>query len=314
MSRRASHRRFPHRRVLGLLAALVPLILAGTVDAAPTLGFLETWPGTSVQAWGGSILITYSNPGTGGVGGNGDGFLLMTKPDPPGNFGTRSTGLEYLGNWQAAGVTQVRFWLNDVGADEALEIHFAVGGFNNLWEYKPGFIPPLGRWAEFIVDLADSNDFSHIILLNGMNFDAALQSVEVVHIRHDKAPYVQSPDPLSGDLGIDQLLLTDGVVGIGPPPPGVGRPVELAPPYPNPSRGPVALTLSTHEPGAARLEILDPQGRRVRRAELPFGPAGTRIWTWDGRDEQGRRVPAGVYRARAIGPAGGTSRPLVRVD
>jgi flagellar hook assembly protein FlgD len=50
----------------------------------------------------------------------------------------------------------------------------------------------------------------------------------------------------------------------------------------------------------------------VRHQQLA-GAAGIRVWTWDGRDQQGHLAPAGVYRAIATSKAGGTSRSLVRV-
>jgi hypothetical protein len=310
----------PISRFLGRLAAilsLASLLLApapGRGVAAPMLGFRETWPGTSVQGWGGSISITYSNPGTGGVGGAGDGFLMMAKPEPPGHFGTRSTEAEYVGDWVAAGITQVRVWLNDVGAEQALEIHFSLGNFDNLWQYDPGFVPPLGEWAQFTVDLTNSAAFTHIISFDGLGFEDALRDVQVVHLRHDLPPFSQFPDPIAGEVGIDELLLTNGTVGV---PDGVtagGRPVELAVPYPNPSRGKVVLTVTSRDPGPVTIQVVDLQGRRLLETALPGGAPGIRLWTWDGRDQHGRRLPAGAYRVRAFGAAGGTGRSLVRLD
>jgi flagellar hook assembly protein FlgD len=35
---------------------------------------------------------------------------------------------------------------------------------------------------------------------------------------------------------------------------------------------------------------------------------------WDGLDDRGARAQAGSYRVRAVGIAGGTSRPVVRIN
>ncbi|MBN2537817.1 hypothetical protein JXB37_06025, partial [candidate division WOR-3 bacterium] len=51
--------------------------------------------------------------------------------------------------------------------------------------------------------------------------------------------------------------------------------------------------------GARSLEIVDAAGRVVRRLAVAGGGA-----EWDGRDGQGRELPAGVYLARA-----GATRP-----
>lgn len=45
-----------------------------------------------------------------------------------------------------------------------------------------------------------------------------------------------------------------------------------------------------------RLEILDLSGRSLRRVDLGAEPGGN--WTWNGRDDDGRAVPAGLYFAR----------------
>ena len=295
---------------------LVVLATAGPAAAAPTVGFVENFPGVSVGTWGGGN--TYSNPGTGGTLGNGDGFL-MDVSTVSGNFGTRSEGPEYQGDWVAAGITQVRLWLNDVGNPNPFEIHFGIGhGPNvsdpngNFWQYNIGFIPPSNAWQEFVVDLSPSANWTQTIGVGA--FTAALQTVDRIHLRHDKAPFIGPPDPIAGDLGIDHILLTNGVAGVTTPGrPAIARAVELSPPAPNPSRGSVTLALETFSADAVHLQIVDAAGRLVRSAELPAGAAGMRSWAWDGRDDGGRLAAPGVYRARAWNATGGTSRPLVRI-
>jgi hypothetical protein len=132
-------------------------------------------------------------------------------------------------------------------------------------------------------------------------------------VRHDLPAFVQNPDPLDGDVGLDQLLLTNGLVGV-PRSGVVPRALELAPPAPNPSRGAVTLSLESFEDGPVRVEILDASGRMVRRFEQLAGGPGARAWTWDGRDASGRMAAPGWYRVRATGASGGMSRALVRMD
>lgn len=315
----ATHRMTTAPRVLFLAALLSVIAMAPAAHAAATLGFVEHWTGTTTAGWGGGA--SYSNPGTGGVGGNGDGYLLMSTPGAFGSFlAGFSNQAQYTGNWPAAGITEVRFWLNDVGADEPLEMHFAVGNAvsggspANIWQYDTGFIPPLNGWAQFTVPVSSPVGFTHIIdTPPGGTFAGAMASVNRVLIRHDKAPYAQAPDDLDGDVGIDELLLTNGIVGVPLPAPGVRRPIQLAVPYPNPSRGPVALSLQVFEEAPITIQIVDVSGRLVRQATLAAGPAGPRTWTWDGATDSGESAPAGYYRARAFGPSGGTSRPIIRL-
>jgi hypothetical protein len=293
---------------LGMLAALtVP------ARANPVLGFREPFTSTTTSWTGGTI---FSNPGTGGLFGSNDGYLLL-ESGTPSHFGTVSFGPEYTGDWIAAGITQVRLWLDDVGAADPFEIHFAIGdGAANFWMYNVGFIPPPHAWGEFVVDLTSAANFTQI--RGPGSFASALQSVDRIHIRHDQAPYLpipNPPDPIAGDLGIDQILLTDGLVGVDPAQaPAARGTIQLAPPFPNPSRGPVTLSLRESAPGPFTFEIVDVAGRSVRRFVLPAAGGGPRTWMWDGLDDRGRRVAPGVYRARAYSEAGGTSRPLVRVN
>jgi flagellar hook capping protein FlgD len=313
----ATHRSSLASRAPFPVALLVLILTAPLAHGAATLGFLEKWSGTSLAGWTGGAA--YSNPGTGGVGGAGDGYLLMSTPGPFGSsLGAMSTAAQYTGNWQAAGITQVRFWLNDVGADDPLEIHFALGnspgGTGNFWQYNTGFIPPLHAWAPFTVDLTSSAAFTHIIdSPPGGTFAQALQNVNRVLIRHDHAPYVQSPDALDGDVGVDGLLLTNGIVDVPPGEATVAGPIQLAMPYPNPSWGAVAMSLRTFEEAPITIQIVDVTGRIVRQAMLAAAPAGPRTWAWDGATDSGESAPAGYYRVRAFGPSGGTSRPLIRL-
>src|SRR5262249_38083195 len=150
--------------------------------------------------WGGGSAL--SNPGTGGYQGAGDGFLLVSNSVAT-NFGTKSNGAEYLGNWIAAGITQVHVRLSNLATADALEIHFGIGrgqfqAPNNFWQYNVGFTPPVGAWGEFVVDLTSANWTQ---TQGSGTFADALQNVETIHLRHDLAPYQQSPDPGQGDFG-----------------------------------------------------------------------------------------------------------------
>jgi hypothetical protein len=88
----------------------------------------------------------------------------------------------------------------------------------------------------------------------------------------------------------------------------------LEPGYPNPSHASDAVTVPVVIPvsGAAGavLEITDDGGRRVRRLDLSSLSPGRRTVSWDGRNEAGRQVAPGVYRAWLIA---GSLRQAVRL-
>ena len=194
--------------VLGvLLPGLIPL----PASADPLKGYREDWPGTSLQDWGGGSL--YDNPGTGGVDGVGDGFLLVWTPSPF-NLGTVNLSPAYQGDWIAAGIQLVRVSLNDVGDAQPLSIHFLIADGYNVWQCKRSFIPLHNQWSEFTVDLTVPGDF--VRLIGSGTFAQTLSNVDRIHFRHDLTPYVHSPDPIQGDFGIDRLILTNATTAAAP--------------------------------------------------------------------------------------------------
>jgi hypothetical protein len=57
------------------------------------------------------------------------------------------------------------------------------------------------------------------------------------------------------------------------------------------------------------LAVFDAAGRRVRSFSGPFAVSPV----WDGRDESGREVPAGIYLVRAETATGPAMRRVVRL-
>jgi flagellar hook assembly protein FlgD len=68
------------------------------------------------------------------------------------------------------------------------------------------------------------------------------------------------------------------------------------------------VSLDWQGAGATSIRLYDVAGRRVRTLALERAFRGTA--QWDGRDESGSLVPAGVYLARLIG---GSLRAQTRV-
>jgi hypothetical protein len=316
----------PQRRVAvvitrPLVAAAALFLTLASLDIgsalAVTLGFRESFPlSGGLAGWSGGAF--YDNPGAGGAGGGADdGFLSMTVAGFAGNLGGTSFGADYTGNWQTAGISEIRLWLKDIGADDPIEIHCGIG-YNtsptarNFWQYNTGFIPSTTGWTQYTVPLNGPGGWTRIIGTTG-TFANAIQNVDRLHFRHDLSPYMQTPDPVIGDFGIDEILLTNGTVGVEDGPIAAGQPVMLGAPFPNPSRGPLALSLHAGSAGPVTIEIVDVQGRLMRRERLAPAAAGPRLWMWDGRDDRGALVAPGSYRARAFGAEGGTSRSFVVV-
>jgi subtilisin family serine protease len=77
---------------------------------------------------------------------------------------------------------------------------------------------------------------------------------------------------------------------------------RLHAPSPSPFRGSTRLQLAVPERADVRLDVFDVTGRRVRTLlDRSVSPGEHRL-TWDGRDDAGRPVAAGIYFFRATAP------------
>jgi hypothetical protein len=74
--------------------------------------------------------------------------------------------------------------------------------------------------------------------------------------------------------------------------------IALANPRPNPFRGESEIAFSLGTPQAVTIAIYDVRGRRVRAFDATEFPAGEHRVVWDGRDDGGTSVTAGVYLSR----------------
>ncbi len=193
------------------LFGLTCLILASTAIALPPPQFGENFDQSAGTAGfsGGFGTITYENPGTGGVDGVDDGFLLVTS-FVSGNFGAADNGPTFTGSdvdYIENGITEITFWMNDVGEADNFEIHLSIGARpGNMWTYTEGFFPTNGEWNQFSVDLTDESLWTRTHGVTG-TFEDALRNVTGFVFRHDNAPYTLLPDPTLGDLGIDNIAL-----------------------------------------------------------------------------------------------------------
>ncbi len=69
-------------------------------------------------------------------------------------------------------------------------------------------------------------------------------------------------------------------------------------PRPNPVRTEAALSYALASPGTAKLAVYDVAGARRKTLVDDTEPAGTHALRWDGRDDRGERLEAGVYFLR----------------
>ena len=103
-------------------------------------------------------------------------------------------------------------------------------------------------------------------------------------------------NPLLGGVQVLKSSVADQMTAVQTP--AIGRPAQhrLGDSYPNPFNPAVVIPLDLAKDAAqVSLRVYDVLGRRVHQVwDGPLG-AGSHRFVWDGRDEKGKGVAAGVY-------------------
>lgn len=116
-------------------------------------------------------------------------------------------------------------------------------------------------------------------------------------------------DPTGGnEVSVAVRAPRANVIAVEPPAiVAVAPGVRLSAPYPNPFRTGTALAYELDAAGPVSIAVHDVSGRRVRTlAESVWHEPGSHRSQWDGRDDGGREVPAGVY-FQVVRVAGGSA-------
>jgi len=93
--------------------------------------------------------------------------------------------------------------------------------------------------------------------------------------------------------------------------PELPRVAALQTPAPTPFTGATRIAFDLPAAGRVRLEVFDVRGRLVRALHDDEFPAGRHTSLWNGEDESGRRLGAGIYFVRMYAPGVQQSRRVV---
>jgi flagellar hook assembly protein FlgD len=80
----------------------------------------------------------------------------------------------------------------------------------------------------------------------------------------------------------------------------------------SPSSHQVVIRFESRRGGSIQANVYDPAGRRIRGLLDGISTAGVHDWVWDGRDQSGSAVAAGIYLVR-VSAAEGTAIGRVAV-
>ncbi len=118
--------------------------------------------------------------------------------------------------------------------------------------------------------------------------------------------------PPTGTLELDWVMRIGAPIA-GAPDVTPLHALELRAPWPNPATGASRLAWSQPREAAAKLEVYDLNGRRLRTIEDRIEPTGEHAATWDLTDDQHARVGPGLYFARLSVDGQGTRTQRVIV-
>ncbi len=107
----------------------------------------------------------------------------------------------------------------------------------------------------------------------------------------------------------------DGLLGVPPAPSGLTRALALSPGRPTPFRSNTLISYELYTAANVRLTVYDAQGRSVRRLiDGATQLAGPYSLVWDGHDDAGRPVAAGVYFYRLENGKNAATTRTVKLD
>ncbi len=213
--------------------------------------------------------------------------------DPEGNVAYFST--EYEPDAMTAIIDGLIGWTPDIRVEPAAVDFGGVALGESAFTLVSVFNDGEGS---LIVDALETSDAEFALNLEDMVIaPGGSQAILVEFTPTELGPMdgemvLSSNDPDEPSLTVP--LHGEGVTAVGADWPE--RPFDLHQNEPNPFSGETAIRFSLESRLPVSLELFDPRGRLVRR--LGNGnprERGEHQIVWDGRDEQGRPLPSGVY-------------------
>lgn len=190
------------------LAALVaiPQLVCGAAGAAVLHTDAFDVAGTSGWtggAFGGQVITRQTS---GGPGGDGDAYLRLQTTAS--NLATHNSTPAWVGDFTAVDAARVTVDLrSEVGSDPLAirVVLFGPGSTSFRWTSSaPADVPADGLWRSYEFSLAEEA----LSLVQGVTtYDAMMQNVFRVMIRHDPSPASPGGQAVSAALGIDNIRL-----------------------------------------------------------------------------------------------------------
>ena len=190
----------------------------------------------------------------------------------------------------------------------------AVVSYWRWYSNDTGVLPPDDAWH---VDVSNDGGTTWTPAEDRRSSDANWRRVEIDVGAVLGPPQLVRLRFVAGDRGTGSIVeaAVDDILVQAQFPSDAAEPAAAAghgvlSPFPNPWRPGGTCRFALAAPGAARMVLYDARGRSVRTLLATHLPAGERQVSWDGRDDRGRPVAAGVYLVQLETSAGASTHKL----
>ncbi len=95
--------------------------------------------------------------------------------------------------------------------------------------------------------------------------------------------------------------------------PAAAKGFEVYSPYPNPFKSQIQIKYSLVKHGCIKIDVYDINGRLVRNLLNQNLQDGVRIAVWNGKDENGKQLPSGVYFVRLKTPNKSITKKIIKL-
>jgi hypothetical protein len=210
-----------------------------------------------------------------------------------------------------------------IGGNPVRAVSFVVGPST---VFGPRFAPKVGR--SFRVNGSAQKDTLRVTglspgvtysLINGSSFATLADSIVTIAASSSQSTRSYWFDAIATDGAgrrdtayfhvVDPTKPQEALLAVDPP--AADARLALAGAAPNPFTRATTIRFTAPPGDPVRLTIHDLAGRRVRTLVNGRGTGEPRTATWDGRDDAGRVLSAGVYFCRLVAGAGQTARRIV---
>jgi hypothetical protein len=285
------------KRTLFLLYLIGSLLITFARTNAQTLGQTDTFQDGTLDSWisGAPNPTPPVNISGGGPQGSGDSFMRATSSggSGPGSKLVVSNTKQWAGNYLSSGIGNIHLYIKNEGSS-VLQMRIAIlSGSSSCSSVDPITVPVGSGWVPVNFPISAST-------LTGGTVNSILTNVTEIRLLHRSTPGTTG-DPISAQLGIDNITATAILTNVESTPSETPRPFILYQNYPNPFNPTTFINYELPIKSFVTLKVYNELGKEVAtlvnaemKAEgthsIPFNASGLSSGIYFYRLEAGSNI------------------------